>query len=279
MVNRLRCIFAVVVDVTRPNNSLVVTASPFQDFSPLLAAYDGTVDFAGPSGAFYAGLASDAIPSPTVTLTSAADLALFTGPTSSPGSIALNVSASGTSTAIGTGPLIVMFSTQASARVTVCYDYAPAVTSYCLGTNAACPCANGSFSEQGCRNSTLQGASLVSAGVASLSSNALVLYSTAMPGSASTLFFQGTTRVNGGNGSVFGDGLLCAGGNVTRFVVKTASGGTAQYPEFGDTSIATAGGVAPGDVRTYQAWYRDAAAFCTGDTFNLTQGLEVIWVQ
>jgi len=32
-----------------------------------------------------------------------------------------------------------------------------------------------------------------------------------------------------------------------------------------------------GGIRYYQIWYRDAAAFCTSNTFNLTNGLEVIW--
>jgi hypothetical protein len=33
---------------------------------------------------------------------------------------------------------------------------------------------------------------------------------------------------------------------------------------------------APG-VRTYQAWYRNAAAFCTASTFNLTNGVQLTW--
>jgi hypothetical protein len=27
----------------------------------------------------------------------------------------------------------------------------------------------------------------------------------------------------------------------------------------------------------YQLWYRNAAAFCTPSTFNLTNGLDVTW--
>jgi hypothetical protein len=30
-------------------------------------------------------------------------------------------------------------------------------------------------------------------------------------------------------------------------------------------------------VRSYQAWYRNAAAFCTPSTFNLTNGYSVTW--
>jgi hypothetical protein len=34
---------------------------------------------------------------------------------------------------------------------------------------------------------------------------------------------------------------------------------------------------AGGGVRTYQAWYRNAAAFCSAATFNLTNAVEVTW--
>jgi hypothetical protein len=30
-------------------------------------------------------------------------------------------------------------------------------------------------------------------------------------------------------------------------------------------------------TRTYQVWYRNAAAFCTISTFNLTNGIELSW--
>jgi hypothetical protein len=30
-------------------------------------------------------------------------------------------------------------------------------------------------------------------------------------------------------------------------------------------------------TRTYQCWYRNAAAFCTPSTFNLTNGVLITW--
>jgi hypothetical protein len=30
-------------------------------------------------------------------------------------------------------------------------------------------------------------------------------------------------------------------------------------------------------VRMYQVWYRNAAAFCTSSTFNLSNGYRVVW--
>ncbi len=32
-----------------------------------------------------------------------------------------------------------------------------------------------------------------------------------------------------------------------------------------------------GGNRTYQTWYRNAAAFCTASTFNLTNGTAIAW--
>jgi hypothetical protein len=83
--------------------------------------------------------------------------------------------------------------------------------------------------------------------------------------------------VNGGLGAPFGDGLRCAGGTIRRIGVKTASSGTANVPGIQDERISVRGAVVAGDVRTYQAWFRDVAAYCTADTFNLTQGIEVHW--
>jgi hypothetical protein len=38
------------------------------------------------------------------------------------------------------------------------------------------------------------------------------------------------------------------------------------------------GAVAAPVTRVYQAWFRNAAAFCTPATFNLTNGVAVEWV-
>jgi hypothetical protein len=97
-----------------------------------------------------------------------------------------------------------------------------------------------------------------------------------MPNS-SALYFQGTTQQSGGLGVVFGDGLRCAGGAVIRLKTLSNSGGASQYPGLGDLSVSVRGAVtAPGN-RTYQVWYRNAAAFCTVSTFNLSNGLQLTW--
>lgn len=271
--------FAVQTSITRPDNTLILVATPSQNFAPHLSGYDGTVDFGGSSGAFFPNLSVDVIPSPTVTLSAPLDLALFSGPTSNPGTIALNVASIGTSTATGSGPIITTFLSRSSAQITVCYDYEPAVVSYCAGTASTCPCANGSFFGEGCKHSQNIGSYLSNTGAASIGADTFVLTASSLPTGTSALCFQGTTRIAGGSGSIFGDGLLCVGGTVTRLGIGTAPAGIVSYPAVGDPLLSIAGLVAAGDVRMYQVWYRDALVHCTSDTFNTTQALEVHWVQ
>jgi hypothetical protein len=106
----------------------------------------------------------------------------------------------------------------------------------------------------------------------SIPTDTLVLTASNIPGPG--LFFQGTGQFGGGLGLAFGDGLLCAGGTITRLGVVFPTGNSASYPGgLTPSPIHVAGSVSSGDVRHYQCWYRDAAAFCTSATFNLTQGL------
>jgi hypothetical protein len=97
-----------------------------------------------------------------------------------------------------------------------------------------------------------------------------------MPNS-SALYFQGTSQTAGGAGSVFGDGLRCAGGTVVRLGTKSNLAGTSTYPVGADPDVSVRGGDSAGDVRTYQCWYRNAAPYCTPSTFNLTNGVQVTW--
>jgi hypothetical protein len=76
---------------------------------------------------------------------------------------------------------------------------------------------------------------------------------------------------------VFGDGLRCASGTIVRLKTVVNAGGASQYPEVGDPSVSIKGTIATPGTRTYQVWYRNAAAFCTPSTFNLTNGVEVAW--
>jgi hypothetical protein len=152
-------------------------------------------------------------------------------------------------------------------------------TSFCSGdgTGTACPCGNAGVAGQGCASSVNpQGAMLGAQGTPSLSNDSVVLQGSGMPNS-SALYFQGTTQVGGGAGSVFGDGLRCAGGSIVRLKSVTNTSGASHYPNAGDPLVSTKGAITTTGVRTYQIWYRNAAGFCTPSTFNLTNGLEITW--
>jgi len=157
--------------------------------------------------------------------------------------------------------------------------FVPPPAPFCSGDGSAtaCPCGNSGAPGNGCAHSLAPGgANLASNGVASPSADSLVLLGTNMPES-SCIYIQGTSQMNGGMGVTFGDGLRCVGGNITRLGTKSNVGGSSQYPQAGDTPISVRGGCAAGDSRSYQAWYRNAANFCTPATFNLTNGLTLTW--
>ena len=159
-------------------------------------------------------------------------------------------------------------------------------TPYCFGDGSGsvlCPCDPGQSGNvgEGCAHSAGNGGGkLTATGNPAVSNDTIALQATNMPATTALLFFQGTLKQNGGNGSVFGDGLLCVTGTIIRLGIKFASGGAADYG-FGvgaDPLISVQGGVpVNGAVRRYQAWYRDAAPFCSSATFNLTSATELTW--
>jgi hypothetical protein len=159
----------------------------------------------------------------------------------------------------------------------------PTSISFCSGdgSGTACPCGNNGVAGRGCASSAFAGGGrLTAVGTpgASAATDTLVLTALDIPGPG--LFFQGTGQFAGGAGVMFGDGLLCAGGAITRLGVVFPAGGSASYPGgLTPNPIHVAGApIAAGDVRHYQVWYRDAAVFCTVSTFNLTQGVTITWV-
>ena len=152
---------------------------------------------------------------------------------------------------------------------------------FCLGdgSGVSCPCGNNAAAGAvtGCLNSLGSGARLVANGAASIATDGLVLGGSGMPNSYA-LYFQGTGQVAAGSGATFGDGKRCAGGSLTRLGTKLNANGASSYPAVGEISISVRGAVPAGATRHYQAWYRNAAAFCTPGTFNLTNGVAVTWV-
>ncbi len=157
----------------------------------------------------------------------------------------------------------------------------PSGTTFCAGdgTASACPCANFGALGSGCANAVQpQGGHLFALGTASVSGDTLVLRGEGLSNSFAT-YFQGTLQTNGGQGNVFGDGLVCAGGSVIRLGATQSVGGVSGYPAAGDPPISQRGRIPVGGgvTRTYQGWYRSSATFCTPATFNFTNGLQLSW--
>lgn len=143
------------------------------------------------------------------------------------------------------------------------------------GSVGPCPCGNESDGAQraGCKHSGGTGGALRTSGRASLSDDTLVLQGSAMPNQP-VMYFQGASSIPA---TPFGDGLRCVGQPIVRLGTKQNSGGASSFPGPADPSISVRGMVAAPGIRHYCAWFRDPAAFCTIDTFGLTNAVTIVW--
>jgi len=142
---------------------------------------------------------------------------------------------------------------------------------YCFCGNP--PCANPDV-DAGCANSTGDGATLEAQGASDLRDVDLV--AKGVPPKKVGIFFEGTNAIQ----IPFGDGQLCAGGQIVRLrpgpVQASADGVAIWGPCEGGPTIQSITGVLPGQTRRYQFWYRDPMGPC-GSGFNTTNGLEISW--
>jgi hypothetical protein len=142
------------------------------------------------------------------------------------------------------------------------------------GTGTACPCSNDGAPGHGCANSVdPNGARLRASGGASLAHDSSQLLGDSMP-DGPLLYFQGTALAAS---LAFGDGLKCTSGALIRLGIVFNAGHASVFPAESGT-LATLGLVSGPGARHYQARYRDAASFCTLDTFNYTNGVTLLWV-
>ncbi len=102
----------------RPDLTVMASAAPFVSHVDPVSAFDGAIDFDGLSGRAYLNQSASALAGVSATSPSP-DLALFTGT----GTVSLPVTATGVAAADGAGNLLVAFLTQASANVSVIYNY------------------------------------------------------------------------------------------------------------------------------------------------------------
>ena len=146
---------------------------------------------------------------------------------------------------------------------------------YCSGDSSnpnGCPCGNLGSPEEGCANGTGLGGKLRSNGSASISAGDLVLNGSQLIPNQPGLYFQGNNAINSGDGTLFGDGLRCAGGGVIRLQVRFSdSTGSSST----NINVSATGGVLAGDTKRYQVWYRDPVTSPCGALFNLSNGLEI----
>ncbi|MCB9915902.1 MAG: hypothetical protein H6828_12295 [Planctomycetes bacterium] len=150
-------------------------------------------------------------------------------------------------------------------------------TAFCFGDGSGsfCPCGNNGNAGEGCANSTGVGAILFGTGSDSVSADDLVFNAQQLRPNQPALLFNGLNQVNGGNGSIFGDGLRCAGGSVKRMGVRVPdAGGNASW----GPALSAVGVYTPGDTRSFQVWYRDPAISPCGSNFNLSNGVTITFL-
>jgi hypothetical protein len=140
--------------------------------------------------------------------------------------------------------------------------------------------------DRGCDNSSASGGATLSAsGGTYLSSDSLEFHVTGETPNALSMLLQGTAAIPAG--IVYGQGVRCVGGSITRLHTKRANGGNLTVPDFtvGEptvSSLSEAKGnpISAGQSRYYLVFYRDPVVLggCpASSTFNATQTGRVSW--
>jgi len=155
-------------------------------------------------------------------------------------------------------------------------------TPFCFGDGSGtpCPCGNdndGSLPNAGCANGQYSsGARLTASGLASVTSDTLVLHGEHTENNQSGLYFQANNDLS--PGLLWGDGLRCAGGSLKRLGVRFSDGtGYSDTSAWAIPISVKAGNVSPGDTKYYQLWYRNPFSSPCAAEFNASNGLAITW--
>ncbi|MDP6990583.1 MAG: FG-GAP repeat protein [Planctomycetota bacterium] len=137
------------------------------------------------------------------------------------------------------------------------------------GSTQPCPCGNRSAAglRRGCTNSMGRGAQILSNLEVAVSTDLLAVFGAALTPARPAVLLAGDTAAP----AVFGDGLLCVGGPLTRLGIRVpgAEGDAVWGP-----GLSATGGWTPGDQRALQVLYRDPPGPCGAES-NLTNALTV----
>ena len=168
---------------------------------------------------------------------------------------------------------------------------------YCFGHTSQgnpCPCGNDNNQADplgaGCANVPswpttmgIAGARLGASGVASLGNDTLLFQATRGEPFNYGLFFQATSNLDGA-GLYLGDGIQCAGGNLTRLKVTQAnvSGqASTRGTVISARSAAMGYTIQPGQTLRYQWWFRTSVNPACGvgvTDSNTSNGYEITWL-
>ncbi len=146
---------------------------------------------------------------------------------------------------------------------------------YCTCSAAFAPCGN-TAATTGCLNSTGVGGALDGIGTTSVATDDLEIVASGLPPNVSNLLFSGPNATQ----VTFGDGVRCVAGPTYRLALQNATaGGISNFGPAILNDLCTTYGQCLGIGSTfhYQVWYRNAAAYCTAATHNLTNGLMVTY--
>jgi hypothetical protein len=275
---------AIQIAVPLPNTSRL-TLGPHLCGTDQLGPFDGTLDYRGTSGVTHSNLSAEGQTSLTIN-----DGNVLVQYLTGTGTINFSISALPASTHSGCGNLAAILTNSDAITISITYTYCSPGADMCVPGRAgviACPCSNAQLppgSTRGCNNSAGSGGAVLGSGGQALLSADTVVFNTAgeLP-SATSIVLQGDALVS--TGTVFGQGVRCAGGVLTRLYAKTASGGSIVAPQSGDPSVSARSAargdtINPGETRWYVVYYRDPTVLggCSStSTFNATQGQAILW--
>jgi len=161
-------------------------------------------------------------------------------------------------------------------------------TAFCFGDSkgSPCPCGNNGSPGNGCANSDHPGgANFFASGVASISTDTMVLTCKDQHASSLTLFWQGDTQISPIS---HGDGLRCVSGLRRLYRAKNQHEDTVSAPpgtgsdeavSVSQRSANLGDPLSPGSTRYYFATYRDPVEFACPfpATVNDSNAIAIIW--